>query len=69
MWKVKQGSELLLWLRGGNSDPRAELSVEGRVKWSTYANKLSVGPVGLGVLPGYLGKGSWGWADSSRRRG
>ena len=69
MWKVKQESELLLWLRGGKSDPAAEFSVEGRVEWGTYANKLSVGPVGLGVLPGYLGKGSWGWVESSRRRG
>lgn len=40
--------------------PRAELSVEGGVEWSIYADQLSLAPVGLGVLPGHLDQCSSG---------
>lgn len=48
-----------LWLQTGKSALR-ELSVEGSVECSVCAKQLSLGPVGLGVLPGHVGECSSG---------
>lgn len=40
--------------------PRAELSIEGNVERSVCAKQLSLGPVGLGLLPGHVGECSSG---------
>lgn len=40
------GARVLLWSQEG-SQPGAELSVEGRVEWSTYADQLGLASMGL----------------------